>query len=345
MWQTTRVGLSARTLFLAIFVALGVVAAWNVLNAARAVLATAVAATVMALLLRGPIDWLGTRLNRPLAIVLTVIVVVGGVGGIVYVVYDDLDRAFERLQEVAPEAARDLERSERVGEVARDLRLAERVEAAVDRIRESTQERARQAAFRAASYLVAGILTLFLVIYSPRMIDGAVSQVRDPSRRDRARHVVDASLARGRRYLTGLIAQGLVVAGVCYGAFRLVGLPASVALAAVVGLGSAVPYVGVVAGMVPALLLSGAFEPASSTIGLGVLGVALQVASVATVRYLSRRAMYTGPALTLVAVFIGFDVYGPGGAIFGMALTVFAVAVAEAASAEGPGDPTPVAAA
>lgn len=336
---TLRVALSARTLGLAVAVALGVVAAWNVLVSARAIIATAVAAAVVAVLLTGPVEWLARRVRRPVAVVLTLIAVVGGVGGLVWRVYDDLDRAFERLQDVAPDAARELERSERVGEVARDLRLAERVETAVDQIREGARERARQAAFRAASFFVAGILTVFLLIYGPRMIEGGIAQVEDPIRRDRVRRVIESSSARARRYLGGVIAQGLVVAGISFGAFRLVDLPASVALAAVVGVASVVPYVGVVAGFVPALLLSGAFEPASSTVVLSLLAAALQVASVATVRELSRRAMYAGPALTLFAVLIGFDVYGPGGAVFGMALAVFAIAVAEAAGADKPDEP------
>lgn len=340
-----RVALSARTVALAIAVALGVLAAWNVLHAARAVIATTVAAAVLAVLLTGVVEWLDARLHRGVAVALALLLMVGGVGGTVWLVYDDLDGAFERLQEVAPEAARDLERSERVGEVARDLRLAERVEAAVDRVRESTQERARQAAFRAASYFVAAILTVFLLIYGPRMVDGALAQIGDPGRRDRARRVVDASLARGRRYLTGVLVQGLVVAAVCYGAFWAVGLPASVALAAVAGFGSVVPFVGIVTGFVPALLVSGAFEPAISTASLVALAVLLQVASVAAVRVLSSRAMYAGPALTLFALLIGFDVYGPGGAVFGTVLAIFAIAVAEALAAERPDDPTPVPAA
>lgn len=334
-----RVALSARTVLLAIAVALGAVAAWNVLHAARAVVATAVAAAVVALLLTGPVEWMRDRTGRPAAIVITLLFVVIGVGGLVWGVYDDLDRAFARLQEVAPEAARDLERSERVGEVARDLQLAERVEAAVDRIRESTQERAREAAFRAASYFVAGILTLFLLIYGPRMIDGAVNQVADDARRARVRTIVDSSLARGRRYLTGVVLQGLVATAVCFGFFRLVGLPASLALAGVVGLAAIIPYFGIVAGFVPALLLSAAFEAGTVTAALALLALGLQVASIAATRQLSRRALYTGPALTLFAVLIGWDVYGPGGAVFGTALTAIAVAVMEAASAsrtEGP---------
>lgn len=337
-----RVSLSARTVLLAILVAFGVVATIAVLNSARAVIATAVAAAVLAELLTGPVDWLGQWMRRGFAIVVTLLAFVGVVGGMGYLVYDELDTAFEKLQEVAPEAARDLERSSSVGEVARDLRLAERVQDAVDTIREGTQERARQAAFRAASYFVAGILTIFLLIYGPRIVDGGVDQVEDLERRERTRKIVRSSLARARRYLGGAIAQAVLVALVSYGAFRVIGLPASAALAGVAGLASIVPFVGIVTGFVPALLMSGAFEAGASTLVLALLAGALQVASVAATRYLSRYSMYAGPAITLIALLLGYDLYGPGGAIFGVAVAVFALAVVEAVAADRPDQPAPV---
>lgn len=338
-----RVTLSARTLALVILVAIGVVAVAGVLNAARAIIATAVAAAVLAELLTGPVDWLTRWMRRGFAVAIALFGLVGVIGGTVFVVFDDLNAAFTTLQEVAPEAAEDLERSESVGEVARDLRLSERVDAAVESIKASTEERARQAAFRAASYFVTAILTLFLLIYGPRMIDGAVGQVRHPKRRNRFRRVVNSSRSRGRKYLGWTLAQVLISGTIAYVVFRILGLPASAALAAVVGFGSAVPYVGVIAAFVPAILMSGAFEPSTSTIVVALLAATMQGASIATVRHLSRHAMYAGPALTLIAVLLGFDIYGPGGAVFGVAIAVFLIAVVEAVAADRPEDPAPIA--
>lgn len=334
-----RVALSPRTVALAVAMAVAVVATWNVLVAARGILATAAAAAVLALLLSGPVEWLVQYMRRGLAVLVTLLVAASAFGLLTWAVFDELDGAFTRLETAAPNAARELERSEQFGDVARDLRLTERVGDAIRELQESTQERAQAAAFRAASYLIATVLTIFLLIYGSRMLEGGLAQMRNAERQARARHIVDSALMRGRRYLSGAIVQGLVVIGVSYGAFRLVGLPASLALAVVAALVSVVPYFGILVGFIPALLFSGAFEAGSTTVVLVLLAVALQVASAAATRYLSRRAMYAGPALTLFALLLGFDVYGAGGAIFGSALAVFVIAGVEAAAAElGYGD-------
>lgn len=329
-----RVALSVRSLFLGVALAVGVVATWNVLVSARSIIATSVAAIVMTVVLTGPVDWLERHMRRGIAIAVTLLTVTGLLGLMTWALVDDLDAAFSRLDDSSRRAAAKLEESERVGEVARDLRLVERVEAAVENLRESTQDRARRTAFRAATYLIAGVLTIFLLIYLRRMIDGGLRQIRDPHRRDRAERVITAALSHGRRYLLAALGQAVVVGGASYGAFRLVGLPAGVALAVVVGLASVVPYFGILIGFVPALLFSGAFEPGIATGSLVAVALVLQFGSIAMTWELSRRALYVGPAVTLIAVLLGFAVYGPAGAIFGTALTVFGVAVLEAAGQE-----------
>lgn len=314
--------------------AVAVVATWNVIVAARAVMATAVAAAVLALLLSGPVEWVARSMRRGLAVLVVLLVSAAGFGLLTFAVYDELNGAFARLDTVAPEAARQLEASERFGEVATDLKLGERVEDAVTELRNSTQDRARQAAFRVASYLIVTVLTIFFLIYGPRMIEGGLEQIRDPGRRDRVRRIVNASVQRGRRYLGGAIAQALVVIGVCFAAFNAADLPAALALAALVGLVSIVPYFGILVGFLPALLFSGAFQAGRTTVALVALAIVLQVASTAHVRRMSRRALYAGPALTLFALLLGFDVYGAGGAVFGSALVVFILAGIEAAASE-----------
>ena len=83
-----RVALDARSLALAVALAIGVVATWNVLTAARAVIATGVAAAVLALLLSGPVEWLSRQMRRGLAVLVTLLVAIGGFGGLTFAVYD-----------------------------------------------------------------------------------------------------------------------------------------------------------------------------------------------------------------------------------------------------------------
>ncbi|HEY8545986.1 MAG TPA: hypothetical protein VIL36_13095, partial [Acidimicrobiales bacterium] len=65
---------------------------------------------------------------------------------------------------------------------------------------------------------------------------------------------------------------------------------------------------------------------------LGITFVALQVADIAFVRQVMvPRSLSVGPAVVVIAVIVGFEIYGVGAALFGAILAIFAIAMLDAA--------------
>ena len=167
---------------------------------------------------------------------------------------------------------------------------------------------------------------LFLLHFGPRYFDAFVTQFHE-DRRDDIRTVASAGALRGRRYLLLALAHsivnGVVVGLVCYA----VDLPAALSLGVVVGAFTVLPLIGVLVGGVPAMLL--AFGLEGGWTGLVVLAVllALQIVEAVIVRpWVDPRTVRLGPAAPIVVGLLGFELYGIGGAIYGIALTVIAFA-------------------
>ncbi len=62
----------------------------------------------------------------------------------------------------------------------------------------------------------------------------------------------------------------------------------------------------------------------------------MQIGQIVLSRRLRGRVLYVGPALVTVVFLLGYDVYGIGGAIFGTAIGVFAMALAAAIGTDDP---------
>ena len=112
------------------------------------------------------------------------------------------------------------------------------------------------AATTLATFVVSGTLTLFLLLYGPRMFDAGFDQIRDERRRTELRRFAIVAVAKTQRYAMGSLA-GMVFFGlITYVIARLIDLPAPTPLAVVAGVLSALPYFGLVLGALPLLLLS-----------------------------------------------------------------------------------------
>jgi predicted PurR-regulated permease PerM len=101
---------------------------------------------------------------------------------------------------------------------------------------------------------------------------------------------------------------------------------------------SFVPYVGVVFGAGPALLLAGV-DGASAAITMAAVVLALQLGHMFAGRSLCKRTVYVGPAAVLIAVVLGYTAYGIGGALFGLVLAVVLSALAEVFGTDDTRDP------
>ncbi len=96
------------------------------------------------------------------------------------------------------------------------------------------------------------------------------------------------------------------------------------------------PYLGIVLGSIPALLLTAGFRSFAAAGVLLAVFVAMQIGQIVVQRRLRGRVMYVGPALITVVFLLGYDVYGIGGALFGTAIGVFVMALAGAIGTDDP---------
>lgn len=194
-----------------------------------------------------------------------------------------------------------------------------------------TQAQVTAAAGTASTYIVAGVLMLFLVGYGPRFVSGALNQIGDPVRRESVSKVVYRASSTARAYLLLTLLQTVAITALCSLVFYLLDLPAPFVLGLLVGWLGAIPYIGVIfGGLAP--LLAAATDPHEFTyLVLVVLLVGLQTVEAVVIRpRVDKRTVRVGPALMLIGTLIGFELYGIGGAIYGTAVLVLLWAVLQA---------------
>ena len=96
---------------------------------------------------------------------------------------------------------------------------------------------------------------------------------------------------------------------------------------------------GVVVGGVPALLFAAGTLDLWRVAVVITLVIALQLFEALVVRRrVDGRTLHVGPALPLIVALIGWDIYGLGGAIYGVLLLILALAFADAVNIES-GEP------
>lgn len=305
-----------------------------VVNSASRVIGWTIAASVVAALLAPAVSALERRMPRPAAFIVVVVGVVSVVAFVLYSLVDDFQQEARRLERAAPAAARSIERSERLGEVARDFGLAERVESLVSGLPASLTggtgaDAVRANATRGIAFLASGVLMLFLVSHGPRLASAAIDAL-PADRRERWRTAIETGYAKAWRYVVATIAKAFGAGLLTWVVASVAGLPAPRLLALWAGAWDIVPYVGVVLGVLPLLLLSigdsgDAFAEAGAILLIFAyyeLGESLFVQP-----RIDRWSMHVGPSATVIPAMIGLEVYGIGGLFVAVALTVFAVAV------------------
>jgi predicted PurR-regulated permease PerM len=306
----------------------------NLLVAARRPLGWAVAALVMAAAIEPMVSGLSRHMRRGFAMVCVLIPLIAGLGLIGRGVYQDLDASIDRLKEAIPEAAQGIEESDRFGGVARDLELSEKARDIADDLEQPSSAVAGEAVGSGGAWLITTILMIFALGWGPRFSRAALKQVTDEGRRDRMAHVVGEAFARSQIYVDVMLAQGVVVGAVGWLLFRAFDVPAPTPLAVLLGGLSLVPVVGIFVGGLPAVMLVAGFDSfGRAGILLAILLVA-QVLQVVLYQSVTRRTLYIGPAIIVIAWLLGYGIYGIGGAVVAAAVAVFAVALVEAAAEE-----------
>lgn len=309
----------------------------RVFVAAHRPLSWAAAAVVAAVLLDPVVDRLAVHIRRVPAVLLSFLVAGGAVLGVAYLVFDDLDRAVSRLQEVAPDAAERIEaRDDQVGELAQDLHLVRRVQDAVEGLEDrvgSGGEVIRSTALTAPTYLVGAILTVFLMSYGPRIGEAALQQL-PASRRRRVGDVLVRAARRARTAALLTIADCLVVGVLVWLAAAVLDLPAPAAVGVVAGLVTILPHLGIFLGSMPLILLTLGLNSGieAAVVTIGVIG--LQVVDSLFVRRRIDHFVRLGLLAPWVVVVLAHAVYGVGAAAYGLAFAVFGIAVLDELAAD-----------
>ncbi len=310
--------------------------AFGAADAARRPLGWAVACAIVAALLAPMVDVLDRWLPRPLAVLAVFVGVGAAIGGLTFGVLRDLDDQVSRLKESAPEAAAELAASGGLlGDLATDIELERRVDDLIEELENPSSGVAAQAASSAGAWFVCFVLTAFLLSWGPRLGAAGLQQIGDRQRRERTGRIARAAAGRGRRYLLGSHGLAVLAGLVAWGACDLEGVPAPLALGVAVAAGSVIPGVGVVVGALPAILLEMGLDTRGAGIRLALVFVVLQAAhAVALRKVVCRRSLVVGPAVILIALVLGYDIYGVGGAYYSAAIAVFGVAALDAAGRE-----------
>jgi predicted PurR-regulated permease PerM len=325
------------SILLAIVTIVGVLVARNVFLAARQPIGWVVAAAVTALVIWPIVERLDRWLPRALGIILTLVLSAAAVVGLWLAVSNEVQGQLAQLQVRLPAAASDLE--ERGGEdgVLAQLRFGSLVDDLVDQTSErvAPEPTLEDAAGTAPAFLVSGILVIFFLIWGPSMLAGAHRQISDDDLREDIGQIASRSAWLTQRYVMTAAAIGLVSGLIGGGLAWWVGLPTPLVLGVVLGVASVIPYVGIIFGAVPILLLAVASQSDAEVVGLALAAIALQAVSTTTLRRLSQRGVLrAGPAAIVVAALVGSDLYGLGGALVMVVVGIFAVAVIESISEE-----------
>ena len=299
-----------------------------------------VAATLAGLLLP-LVNGLSTKLPRSLALAAVVVLALGFAAFVGWAVVDDVQDQVKQLQEAVPDAARELEDSERFGETAREIGLAERAEAFVDELPErlrggDVQDALRSAATRGVAFLATGVLTIFFLIHGPRLLESGIRQL--PERRQApVRRIGVAVYQRSWHYVGGSLVMMLMAGLLAYACAEAIEVPGKAPLALWVALLDVVPLLGVVLGAGPLILLAATTATWQATVAVAVVLLGWQAfEGLYLQRRVEQQSLHLGPFVTLAVAMVGLEIYGIGGALVGLVGAVVAAAVADEVAGHGP---------
>ena len=326
------VRITARSAVVGVVAVVVAVVAQRVFVSAHRPLSWAAAAVVVAVLIDPVVDLLDRRIPRLAAVIVALLVFGGTTFGVTYLAFDDLADGLDRLGQAAEDAASRLEdRDDGVGDLARDVDASRRVDLFVDTLDERVtggDDVLASTAGTAPTYLVGGILTLFLMSYGPRIAQSAVNQLPSERQRRELTSIVTRALNRARRAVLLLLAEGLLVGLIVTGVAHLLDMPSATALGLAAGLLAMLPHAGIVLGNLPLILLLLALRSDLAAIVAAAVVVACQLVDSYVVR---RRvwaySVHIGLFVPWVVVLVGYAVYGVGGAAYGLAFAIFGLAV------------------
>lgn len=316
------------------------------LAASLRVIGWIVTAAALAGLLHPVVERLRWHLPRALALAVVVLTSLGVAAGVGYAVIDEINVQLRELQDAVPEAARDIERSDRFGEAAREIDLSERAEAFVDELPSrlrggDVQDALRSAATRGVAFLATGVLTIFFLIHGPRLLQAGIRQL--PIKRQEGANRIGRSVyRRAWSYVAGSLSMAAMAGLVAYGCAYALDLPGKAPLALWMALLDPIPLVGVIVGSAPLLLLAGTTATWQATVVVGIVLAGWQAFEALRLqRQVESRSLHLGAFVTIVAAMVGLELYGIGGAIIGLVAVVLVAATLDEVFGHGPRSSSP----
>jgi predicted PurR-regulated permease PerM len=323
---------------------------------AERVIAWALSAMAIAALVRPGVTWLAhfRFIPRAVAVLLTAVVLLGAIGFVGYKIVRDVSGAMSSLQQAAPQRAGELEKN---SEFFREIKLQERVTNLVDAIPQrlaggAAPQVIESAATHGVAFLAGFILTIFFVLYGPRLFEGGLGLIDDPATRRRAEFVLRDGSRRALFFARVKLWEALVEAFLAFTIGRAAGVPGAAALAVWVGLWSFLPVAGVLIGALPIVVFAAAHTP-ERALAVAACFVVIGACDWWINRWLERRTVHVGSFVIVLAAFGGLELYGLNGALlFVLAAVLVASIISEIGPEEvaevlasGPSAPAPSAAA
>lgn len=306
--------------------------------AAHRTLGWAVACSVVALLLDPVVQWLTRWMPRVLAIVVSMFGVVAVTGLVVVRIVSELRSSANALQREAPEAAMRLEQR---SSVARDLHVVDTVRSFAEQLARDLNQETIAHVKTAPTYLVTGILMLFLLSQGRRYVGGALRLIGNDAHRRAVSRIVAVGLGRGRDRLLSVLFQVIVVTLSSLVVFELLDLKASFILALLMGVASVMPVIGVLIAGIPAAVIAYGFHGLAASLTVGAFVLVVEAVDVLWWRArCDRRTVEVGLLMPLVAAIIGYRLYRIGGAVYGYALVVLALAMIAASDLDDDANPS-----
>jgi predicted PurR-regulated permease PerM len=298
----------------------------RIVAASGRVIGWIVTAAFVAGLLLPLVEGLARRMPRGLAVLVVYASFLACIGGVAYAVVDEVVAQVRELQEAAPRAARQLERSDRFGDFAREFEIADRVATFTEELPErlrggDVQSAVRSAATRGVAFLATGVLTLFFIIHGRKLIEAGIRQL--PSeRRHLVRYRVESVYERSWRYMFGSLAMSFMSGLLAFGCAWALDLPGRTPLALWMALFDLVPLLGAIVGALPLVLLALADSPTEGLL-VGAVFVAWQLFEAFHLqRRVEARSIHLGPWITVAFGMVGLELYGIGGAIVAVSFAV-----------------------
>jgi predicted PurR-regulated permease PerM len=302
----------------------------EIVRHSQRVIAWVLVAGAISVLVYPAVEFGARWLPRVLVVVLLVFVSLGAIGFVSYRLVNDVTSATDRLQQAAPKRAAQLEKN---SDVLRQVHLRRRVTNLVNdipnRLTGGSATKAIESAATSGVAFVAGlILTIFFVVYGPRIFEAGMLQIGDPKRRARIEHVVMRGTRRGLDYARIKLLEALIEGLLAYVIARVAGVPGPAALGVWVGLWTLLPVAGVFVGALPIVLFAGA-SSLTSAIVVALAFVAIGTAEFLFTSRVERETVEVGSFLIVFAAFAGLELDGLTGALLGVLGVIVVVAILE----------------